>query len=330
MQAAVPYDPEAKAPLWGATVAQVFAKDGRERPDFVKYVHRAFGYSITGACNEEVFFLCTGRLGDDEKNGRNGKGTLVNTVAKVLGDYACDLGFASLEWQRNSGGAGVASPDLAKLVHKRFVTASETNRGAQFNTARIKALTGRDPITARFLFKNEFTFEPELKLFLSVNHLPRVEDDSLGFWSRPHILEFPNTFAATADTTLKDRLLAEAQGILTWLVKGALAWQESGLQAPPEVRAAVVAYREAQGDLEEYLDACCDLGPDLTASHGELYESYARWTSVERRSKASSKDLGKRLRKRFGDPVKKRTSKSDALVYYGIGIRTSEHPGGLF
>ena len=334
MQAAFPYDPEAKAPLWESTVSTVFAKDGAERPDFVGYVQRALGYSITGACNEEVFFLCTGRLGDEDKSGRNGKGTLVNTIAKVLGDYACDLGFSSLEWQRNGSGAGSASPDLAKLVHKRFVTASETNRGSQFNTARIKALTGRDPITARFLFKNEFTFEPELKLWLSVNHPPRVEDDSLGFWSRPHVVEFPNTFASVADTTLKDRLIEEGEGILAWLVRGALEWQKDGLKAPPEVRAAVQTYQEAQGDLEEFLDTCCVVEAAAEAAHSELWDTYSRWTQSEHRQRSSSKDLGKRLRKRFGEPRDKWSRRdghnSKALVYHGVGIRTSSDQGAMF
>ena len=41
--------------------------------------------------------------------------------------------------------------DLAALVDRRFVTASETNVTARLNEARVKALTGQDPITARFL-----------------------------------------------------------------------------------------------------------------------------------------------------------------------------------
>ena len=152
MQATYPYDPGAKCPLWEETVAQVFALEGKRRPEFVSYVQRALGYSLTGDCREEVFFLTTGNLDDDTKSGANGKGTIINTVAHVLGDYAENLGFSSLEWQHNRGGAGSATPDLAKLLHKRFVTASETNKGATFNAARIKALTGRDPITARELY----------------------------------------------------------------------------------------------------------------------------------------------------------------------------------
>jgi putative DNA primase/helicase len=114
-------------------------------------------------------------------------------------------------------------------------------------------------------------------------------------------------------------------------VRGALAWQKGGLAAPDEVRKAVATYQEAQGDLEEFLDECCVLGSDLVATHAELWAEYSRWTQADRRnSRDSSKGLGKRLRKRFGEPVKRRTHKSDSLVYRGVGIRTSSEPEGLF
>lgn len=326
MQAGFPYDPKAQAPLWEATIAGIFARNGKPRPDFVAYVQRFLGYSMTGDCREEVFALCTGRLDSDEKSGRNGKGTMINTVARVLGEYADNLGFASLEWQRNGGGgAGAASPDLAKLTGKRFVTASETNKGAWFNSARIKAMTGRDPISARFLYGEEFTFVPEFKLWLSVNHPPRVEDDSLGFWSRPHVVEFPNTFATAPNTTLKDDLLAEGPGILAWLVRGALEWQRMGLNPPPEVHLAVRRYAEEQGDLPEFLDATCVQTPEARATFEEVRTAYLAWCRVERKRPMNSRELGRELRRRFGDPVQRKVGgrvgghKRDE--YHGVGLR---------
>jgi putative DNA primase/helicase len=323
MQAAVPFNPDATCTLWESTIAGIFAKDGKPRPDTVAYAQRALGYSITGDCREEIFFLCTGRLDDDEKSGRNGKGTLINTVAKILGDYSGDLGFASLEWQKNGAAAGTASPDLAKLVHKRFVTASETNRGAYFNSARLKALTGRDPITARFLFREEFTFTPELKLWLSVNHPPKVDDDSLGFWKRPHVVEFPNTFVDSAnDKTLKDRLMEEAEGILAWLVRGAVDWAANGLQPPPEVQRAVDTYQEQQGDLPEFVEARCVSDASAKSSFDDLRAAYLAWCRDERRRIAGPRDFGKQLRRLFGDP---KQGRGDSRRYYlGVGVR---YPG---
>jgi len=328
MQTRVPYNPDAKAPLWEETVRTIFAREGKDQPDFMRYVQRALGYSITGKCNEEVFFLCTGRLDATERNGRNGKGTLINTIAWILGDYAEDLGFKSLEWSKFDGGAGAASPDLAKLIHKRFVTASETNPTAYFNSARIKGLTGRDPITARKLYGNEFTFQPELKLWLSVNHPPRVQDDSLGFWSRPHVVEFPNTFAKTADRTLKDRLLEESEGILTWLVRGALDWARYGLEAPERVHTAVVAYQAQQVELTDFIEAEVVKAKDAEVTFADLRAAYLKWAERERvRRVLGPKDFGKQLRTALGVDPEERCYRDKgkvvhARVFPGIGLRS--------
>ena len=224
MQTACPYDPDAKAPRWESFLADIL----QDNPELTPYLQRALGYSITGDCREEIFFLMTG-------GGRNGKGTVANTVHYVLGDYSCDLGFSSLEAKREESGA---TPDLAKLVRKRFVTASEAS-GARFNESRLKKMTGRDPITCRFLHENEFTYLPEFKLWLGVNHLPKVHDDSIGFWSRPHRVPFLQCYLGREDKTLKDTLKEEAPGILAWLVRGARLWIEDGLLAPGCVTRAV-------------------------------------------------------------------------------------------
>src|SRR5262249_1746642 len=166
----------ATCPLFEVTISQIFNSNKR----LIDYVHRALGYSLSGDMREECFFVTWG-------NGRNGKGTLMNTVARILGDYADNLSFSALEQHERTGGA--AWPEIAKLPGKRFVTASESSE-VRLNEARIKALTGRDPMTARGLYQAEFTFEPVAKFWLATNKKPRVKDDSDGFWSRVKLIPF--------------------------------------------------------------------------------------------------------------------------------------------
>ena len=47
----------------------------------------------------------------------------------------------------------------------RLVTAQETEEGRRWAESRIKALTGGDPITARFMRQDFFTYQPQFKLF---------------------------------------------------------------------------------------------------------------------------------------------------------------------
>ena len=104
--------------------------------------------------------------------------------------------------------------DLAALVGRRLVTASETNEGSRFNEARVKSLTGNVPITARFLHAEFFTFDPVAKFWLAVNHRPRVTDDTEGFWRRIRLIEFKRRFSKTDDPYLFNTLIAELPGIL--------------------------------------------------------------------------------------------------------------------
>jgi len=320
MQVAFPYDPEAQAPLWEATLASTFVTD----PEIVAYLQRALGYSLTGDCRHEVFFLATSPL-DAAEPGREGKGTIINTVAKIVGDYAADLGFASLEDKKDQGGA---SPDLAKLVRKRFVTASET-AGGRFNASRIKRMTGRDPITARFLYGQEFTYTPEFKLWLSVNRPPRVVDDA--FWSRPHRIPFRTSFRGREDATLKDRLLDEGPGILAWLVRGALAWRDAGfrLDPPPSVLAAVLEYRLSQAPLSEFYAARCVI-PDANSAGvwtptADLREAYIKWCEAERiRFTLGTKQFTLELGKRF--TAHQETTGARRKGFRGIGLAASGEP----
>jgi putative DNA primase/helicase len=108
------------------------------------------------------------------------------------------------------------------------------------SAACSKSLTGRDPITAGFLHKEFFT-EPVAKFWLATNAKPQVRYDSEGFWRRVHLIPFTQSFVGREDKTLKDRLRAEASGILNWLVRGCLAWQSEGLNPGPVDGASFVS-----------------------------------------------------------------------------------------
>jgi putative DNA primase/helicase len=313
MQAAVRYNPEATCPLWEKTLSEIFANDA----EVISYVQRALGYSITGDCREEVFFLATSAI-DKEWPGREGKGTLINTVARTMGDYAETLSFKTLEQRKQEA---ETSPDLAKLVHKRFVTASEAS-GGHFNEQKIKSITGGDLISCRFLHKNEFTYLPEFKLWLSVNQLPKVRDDA--FWSRPHRITFRVSFRGREDRTLKERLLAEREGVLLWLVRGCIEWQKAGLAPPKAVTEAVEEYRLSQEPLADFYAAHCTLGnPGAWTSTADLREAYIRWCDVEKiYLRLGSKRFALELRKRF--KAHKETTGRERHGFLGVGLLIPE------
>jgi putative DNA primase/helicase len=314
MCTAVPFDANAVCPLWDRTISQIF----REDQELIDYFDRYVGYSLTGDCREETLAFCWG-------DGANGKGTLMYTLRYVLGDYADDLPFSALELHDRSG----IPNDIAKIVGKRFVTSSETGEVARLNEARVKALTGRDPITARFLHREFFTFQPAAKFWLATNKKPVVRDTSLGFWRRMHLIPFTQTFTADkANQTLKEELRAEAPGILARAVRGCLAWQAKGLRPPASVVEATNSYREQSMPLTRFIEARCVVQAGLTATFTQLHDAYISWCNTTReQSRLNRSEFLDALQQRF-----KWEKGTRSTTYHGIGLadllRASEEDGG--
>lgn len=303
MQTTTPYDAESQAPRWSQFVLEVFGSD----PTLVEFVRKALGYSLTGVTTEQVLFLLYG-------TGSNGKGTLTTTVKKVLGDYAWNMPFATIELKDRA-----AIPnDLAALVGRRFITASETNDGTRLNEARIKTLTGCDPVTARFLHGEFFAFEPFGKYWLSVNHRPLVHDDSYGFWRRLRLIPFTQRFAV--NQTLAAELLAEASGILRWCIGGCLAWQLDGLHPPEIVTAATKAYESDSDPLTAFLAEACVIEEPGQIRASDAYRLYEHWANTQALSKderLKSTKFGLKMAERF-----KRAQTATGRIYRGLRART--------
>ena len=196
-------------PLWTKFLARVTG----DNAELQQFLQRYVGYCCTGLTVEHRFVFAYG-------TGANGKGTFLNTIAKIFGDYAtvADMNtFLASHYERHP-------TDLAKLHGARLVVAQETQKGRSWDETKIKALTGGDRITARFMRQDYFDFEPTFKLFIVGNHKPRLRnvDEAM----RRRLLLVPFTVQippAERDTGLPHKLEAEWPAILRWCLDGCLA-----------------------------------------------------------------------------------------------------------
>lgn len=175
------WNPGASYGPWVAFLEGIFPG----RPEMIGFIKRAVGYSLTGLTREEVFFILYGL-------GRNGKGVFLRVLLALAGAYACNTTFSTLVADRDRSRA--PRNDIAALAGKRLVTAQESNEGAQLDESVIKALTGGDLITARFLNHEFFTFRPTWKIWLATNHKPEIRGTDTGIWSRPKLIPFTESF----------------------------------------------------------------------------------------------------------------------------------------
>lgn len=215
-QSPVAYHPDAKAPRWERFLREVFAGDEAQ----IRFVQKAVGYSFTADTREQVFFLCHG-------SGANGKGVFLNTLDYVAGDYAAPLNPEEFMARFNRA---ETQPNLVGIVGRRFITSQEPTDGSAggqappLDAARVKWLTGGDPIQIRTLHSKPFFYQPIWKLWLAMNRLPDIRDDSDGIWRRIRPIPFTVSFRGREDPTLTATLRSEAEGILAWVAEGTRLW----------------------------------------------------------------------------------------------------------
>ena len=192
-------------------------EEGKSDHKLINYIQRCLGYCLTGSVQEQCFFICHGR-------GANGKGTLMNLMQHLLGDYAGEVRPEIL--MKHKRQASAPSEDEANLQGLRLAKASETDSGRAFGEALVKRITGGDRIKARRLHSHLFEFDPTHKLFLLTNHQPEIKGTDHAIWRRIQMIPFNATFTPDADPSLEHDLLNEASGILNWLIDGCLEWQK--------------------------------------------------------------------------------------------------------
>lgn len=280
----VDYDPSALCPTWDAFVLDIM--DGR--PHLVNFLRRAAGYSLSGSAREECLFFLYG------SKGRNGKGTFVSTIQRVMGDHQTSCSFDTFL----SRPAGSVRNDLAKLDKVHLVMASEPNKGAKLDEGLIKTLTGRDTITARFLYGEEFTFVPRFKLWLMSNHKPIIRGTDDAIWSRIRTIPFDRSWLGQEDRGLKERLLDELPGILAWCVRGCLEWQHMGLAEPDEVRCATQDYRDEMDAVGAFLTDMTDRQSGAQTTLDEMYEAWSKWCEDTEEYNPGKRKLGTALKER--------------------------------
>lgn len=238
------------------------------------YLQTALGYSLLGRANEECMFIAYG------KTTRNGKGTLLNTIHNILGDYAKAIAVDFICSSNNKNTYSSANPMLCELKGARFVTMSESDDSGKLDEAIIKSYTGSDPISTRQLYGEAFSFIPQFKMWLSCNTLPSVNDKSLFSSDRIKVIEFKRHFGENErDTKLKEKFLeAEAKSVIfKWLLDGYKRYIKFGLVEPESIKAAVKGYEKRNDRVGMFIDEMCVLDEEARIGKTELYSSYKTW-----------------------------------------------------
>jgi putative DNA primase/helicase len=277
--------------LWLATLHYLMGGDidPDRSEELVAYLKRLCGYMLTGSVQEHVLAFGYG-------TGRNGKTLIVQTLLDLMGDYAISIPPGVLMDSKQQ-----EHPEhLARLMGRRLAVGSETEQGRRWAEAKIKALTGGDRITARYMHQNSFDFTPQFKLLLVGNHKPNLRQVDVAMRRRLHLIPFEVTVPEhKVDPKLPRKLKREGPAILRWMIEGCREWQDlGGLKPPQAVLDATADYFEEQDIVGLWMDECCKLDPTARTSSATVWESWQRWSMAAGYMPGSPRTLMPNLRRR--------------------------------
>jgi putative DNA primase/helicase len=283
-----------------------------QRRELVAFIRRALGYTLSGDTSERALFVCHG-------GGGNGKSTLLETIADMLGDYAMRTPAETLMVKRE----GQIPNDVAALRGARYVHASETEEGRRLAESFVKDLTGRDTLAARFMRGEWFQFRPVCKVWLRTNHKPVIRGTDEAMWDRLRLIPFEVRIPEhQQDRELPHKLREELPGILAWAVTGCLLWQVNGLGTPERVRAATQGYRDEMDRLGDFVDDCCVVTVEAQVTTKAIYSIYMAWCQRNGEPPLNRRAFAERLQERGFRPV--RIGHEGARGWAGVGLLTPE------
>ena len=256
------------APTWETFLDATFAGNKK----IVAYLQKALGLALVGKVIKHELYIFYGV-------GRNGKGTMLETLKEVLGEDLASSINSDLIMQSGKPSNG-PNPEILNLQGKRLVWTSETGENCRINSEKVKMLTGGDTISGIYKFSNDtITFEPTHTLIILTNYKPRISGSDVAMWDRVRLIPFTERFVPQPqkenehpqDPELKDKLLAEKSGILAWLVRGCMLFLADGLNPPPDVIEAGADYREEEDTVMQFINENCTQDENGKTMAKELY-----------------------------------------------------------
>jgi P4 family phage/plasmid primase-like protien len=188
--------------------------------------------------------------------------------------------------------------ELAEVVGKRFILASETDEGQRLSTRMLKQMSSVDPIEAERKYHDPFVFIPTHCTVLYTNHLPRVGSTDRGTWRRLVVAPF-NAEIKAIRTNYAEQLLEEAGGaVMQWIIDGARMFIQNNFSMPTcaVVDKATAEYRADNNWVAAFLDENCKEGKDETCMGGDLYRTYREWAHAMGEYARNNADFAKALR----------------------------------
>ena len=316
----VVYEPSARCDRFDAFVDEIMSGDQAR----ARFLQRALGYALSGDTRFECLFILYGATT------RNGKGTLMESVLRVMGDYGSTVRPETISMKQNVSSQN-PTEDIARLTGIRFANISEPSRGLLLNAAQVKSMTGNDTLNARFLHENSFDFQPQFKIYMNTNYLPVVTDITLFSSGRIMIIPFERHFEESQqDRTLKHLFVQpdNQSAILNWLLEGYRALEAEGLAMPESVRFATERYRHESDKVGLFIEDEMEPIPNAEERTSAVYDRYKKWCDANGCFPENTRNF-KQILAMYGRVERKRPHSGGSETTMFLGFRLRFDMGGF-
>jgi putative DNA primase/helicase len=304
----ITYDPQAICPNFFSFLDATFKGDA-DRDDKIRLLQEYLGLSLTNNASFQQMLILYG-------NGSNGKSIILQLVALLVGD-----GNVSHIALKDFGNRFA----LAKLNGKLVNIDSDICHDAMRSEGRFKAVVSSDEITVENKFEAPFKFKPVVKLWVAANVLPKVSNNSYGYYRRIIILTF-NNVVDTKDQNrgLIDELKSELPGIFNWALEGVeRLLKNKAFTMPVSSVDALHAYECDNNYVKQFFNEKIEQSSSADTSNSrtkkdDLYQSFVQFLNDNNFSKIDSARFGKEL-KALGVS----DGKSGAVRYYNVKLKNT-------
>ena len=272
------YDEAATAPLFQKFLNRVLP-DIAVRKLVAQYVAYVF---LRNMKLEKVLFLYG--------SGANGKSVFLNIIRNLFGtEQCCEF---SLE--------GITERECQRAELGHYLLNVSTEISTRLKTEVFKKIASREPLQARYLYKQPFTMLDYATSIFAMNELPRDVEQTDAFFRRFLIIPFNVRIPEEEqDPELAKKIIdSEMSGVLNWVIRGMQSLIVEGqFDIPDSVRGAVSQFRqESDSVLTHLVEHDRHIGDGCIISLAEMYSSYRQQCVNDGSKPVSKRIFAKRLR----------------------------------
>lgn len=240
----------------------------------------------------EKLMLCTGRP-------RSGKGTVLNTLAAMLGHKQC----VSTSFQTLCTEFGY-QPLMGKLAVLLSDAKVPREREAKAALEKILQIVGRDPIGVRRMYLPFLPqIYPKCRFTIAMNDLPNIPDQANALEPKLNVLYFQNSYEGREDLSLKYKLTQDAKAgkIINFALQGLRSLRQQQRFIVPDTSTEIITQlREITTPISTFILDCIELEPPTTPPEqgyyviiDQLYQAWECWCQERGRKPGIKASFGR-------------------------------------